>query len=146
MKKDSSEKMIDEGDYEIIESIAAKYNLSVESFGKLISKKNEDNRPTVRFTEQEMEIIDTRRAKFPMSRSEYCRRCFMKAIDDGSYRDIDIRAIKKDTYNKGTIARTKRAAMTVNNENDFKKMLELCDKLGLQLAALVRYFALNVEL
>lgn len=138
--------IIEEKDYNTLINMAKKYNMNVEDFGKLISKKVErDIRHQIRFSPDEIEIVDSRAAKLDMTRSEYCRRCYMKVIDEKLYMNLDIKELKKDTY-KSKVTRDIRVAISFDDAEQYKIMRKLAKDFSLQFSTLIRYFALTVSL
>lgn len=138
--------LINQSDYEMISIMAKKYNMSVEDFGRILSKKVEkDIRHQIRFSTDEVKLIDARAEKLNMTRSEYCRRCYMKAIDEKLFADMNIRDLKTNMCSSQT-ARDVRVALSFDDAEKYKEMRKLAKDLSMHFSTLVRHFALTVEL
>lgn len=133
--------IISKVDYLTISEIANRYSMSVEDFGKLLSKKDESSlRHQIRFSEDELRIIDKEASKLKLTRSKYCRMSYLKVLQDGSYMNLDIKYIKDQSYN---VKRDMRVAVSFDNANDYKDMRALARKFSLPFASLMRYLALK---
>ena len=139
-----NQKSINQEDYEVIESIAKKYGMSVKELAKsLIAKKGRYPVMQILLTNDERSIIDQRADQFNRSRSSYCLACLKKAIREELYKDIDIEKLQKRRYGENT---RKVVAIYFKSEKDYNALRDLAERLGVSVAALVRYYALTVEL
>lgn len=139
-------KILSKSDYDMICIMAKKYSMSVEDFGKLLSKKVDKNiRHQIRFNANEIKLIDTKAGNLNMTRSEYCRRCYMKAIENKSYMSMNIRDLKENTYG-GKIVRDIRVSLSFDDAEQYKEMRKIAKEFSLQFSTLIRYFALTIEL
>lgn len=138
--------IINEEDYNVICDMAKKYNMSVDDFGRLLSKKIEkDIRLQVRFSADELKTIDIKAGKYNMSRSEYCRTCCLKAIKEKQYENLNICEIQGDAYNKNTV-RDMKVCISFDDAMEYSKMRKVAMDLSMKFSTMVRYFALSIEL
>ena len=143
---DMKNKIINDADYDMITIIAKKYGMGVEDFGKLLSRKpDKDLRHQIPFNADEIFFIDSKAGELNMTRSEYIRRCYMKAIKDKLYMNMDIKELKANTYG-GQVVRDIRVSLSFNDAEDYKIMRKVAKDFSLQFSTLIRYFALSVEL
>lgn len=146
-------KLIDEKDFQEIEKIANKYNMTVIELGKLLTIKD-DNKPfykQIRLTEEELTNIDEKAKNFGITRNEYIIRCQMKAIKNNEQLNLDIRKINKKTY-AGPVNKNKE---NIRNRqvNVYFRDLELYEniritakKLSVKVSSLIREWSLTINL
>lgn len=146
-------KLIDEKDFQEIEKIANKYNMTVIELGKLLTIQN-DNKPfykQIRLTEEELTNIDEKAKNFGITRNEYIIRCQIKAIKNNEQLNLDIRKINKKTY-AGPVSKNKE---NIRNRqvNVYFKDLELYEniritakKLSVKVSSLIREWSLTINL
>ncbi|MDE6017061.1 MAG: hypothetical protein K2H41_15455 [Acetatifactor sp.] len=139
-----NKKSIDQADYEIIESIAKKYDMSVKELAKsLLAKNGRYSIPQILLTSDERSIIDQRANQFNYSRSFYCLMCWKKAVKEGLYKNIDIAKLQERRYGENS---RKTVAIYFKDEDDYNELKDITEKLGVSVSSLIRYFALTVEL
>lgn len=144
-KYDFKYEIINESDIDMIATMANKYNMSIEDFGKLLSKKDKQIRHQIRFSEAEIKIVDENAEKLKMNRSEYCRRCYMKAIKNRLYENINISELRGNAYS-GEVTRDIRVSVSFTDAEDYKLMRKTAKDLSLKFSTLLRYFALMIKL
>ncbi len=139
----SAREIIAKSDFEIIKKIAKNYNMSIEDFGRLISKKaDKPLRHHVRFSDEELKEVDKKAKALKLKRSKYCRLCYKKALEQELYKNINI----LDAAEKDGTTRKNRVSISFDSAEEYKKMRELADKFSIHFSSLIRYFALNIDL
>lgn len=139
--------IISKQDMETLEKIADKYSISIQELGKIISQKERKNYLTlqIRFSDEELNILNERSRKLNIARSKYCVLCYQKAMKEHLYKDLNVLEIigKERQQSK----KTNRINISFSsNENDYKEMKKLAEELGIKFTSLIRYFALNINL
>lgn len=130
----------------VCDEIANKYGISSDDCIKLLSiNVNRNIRHQIRFSVDELEIIDNRAAEYNMSRSEYCRRCLIKFMEERAYINLDIPALKKDSY-KSNEVRDIRIAISFDDPELYLRMKKLSKELSIQLSSLIRCVSLTTIL
>lgn len=147
IKMDIKKFLLEENDLKDISKIADKYSMSLKELGQLIIKGEEGNyiRKHIRFGADEITEIDRRAGELNMERNDYIRRCYLKALEDELYMNMDIKQLKKDTY-KGTEVRNIRVAVYFKNPDEYTKLSAIAKKFSMQFSTLIRHFALCVKL
>lgn len=129
-------------DLDIIETIAKKYNVTVQDIGRsLLSRKYP--RIQIMLTPEELTKIDENANRLNLSRSMYCYLCFRKAINDKIYEKMNIVDIVKKGKNG---IRTEKVAVSFSELGDYNKMMKFAEDMGVSFSSVVRYFSLNVDL
>lgn len=130
----------------ILKKIASTHNLDLEELGKLMSKKDSKNITiNIRYSAAEVRIVDERADELRMKRSEYIKRCIVKAISDKEYMNINLRELKENTY-KSEIKRDIRVAVRISNLDEYMKLLQVTKSLSMQMSSLIRDFSLSIKL
>lgn len=138
--------ILEEVDLKKIESIAEKYNMTIDELCKELGRKKDTNyfRKHVRYSADEILEIDKRAGKLNLSRNDYIRRCYMKALEDEYYRGMDIKELKKNTYAPECV-RDIRVAVYINDMKIYNKLKEQAEKCSLPLSTFIRDISLRVE-
>lgn len=133
---------LSEKDYKVVEELAGKYGVSVDELGRsLLARKYP--RVQILLTENELKHIDTNAIRVGLSRSEYCYRCFMKAVEEKLYVNTTALEIqRKDESGR----RDKKLGVNFPVRVQYEEMMEYSETIGVNFSAFVRYFSLNVEL
>ena len=134
------DKVISTDDLKIIAEIAEKYDMTVVEFGRFIGKgKNEKGvRVHVRFSEDELSIIDKEASKVKLSRSKYCREAYNWFIDSGIYKNVNVKDLREDKSDRSI-----RVNVMFPDAEEYKKMHKLAKGFSIPFSTLIRYCALR---
>lgn len=142
---EKSELFLNDEDINIIEEIADKYNLTMQELGRMMSRKNgRYHRMQILFNSDEMNFIDRKTRELNISRSQYCRLCYRKALKEEIYKDIDILKVVGGSENNKQ--REYRAVISFDSSKDYLDVKKLAENLGVPVSSLMRYFALNINI
>lgn len=140
------QEILSEKEIEILTGIASMHNLDLNELGKLLSKKDSKTISiSIRYSADEVRIIDERADKLRIKRSDYIKRCIVKAISDKEYMNINLRELKENTY-KNEIKRDIRVPVRINNIDEYMKLLQVTKSLSMQMSSLIRDFSLSINL
>ena len=143
-KQESIESMRENIIHEV-NQIAEKYNVTTGDIMKILSseRKDKDNFH-IRFSENELKVVDEKCRKSGLNRSSYCALCFKKAVDERLYQDIDVVQIARRNF--GDERRNKRVHVSIKKLGvNAKDVIVFADEIGVEVSALLRYAALNIQ-
>lgn len=136
--------VIDETDMSVIETIAKKYKMSVVEFGRFLGKSSNAKgvRFHVRFTVDEMEIVNNKASYMGTSRSKLCAHAWKDFLDSGAYKKFNVRDVKGKDDESG---RTERICVIFQEPEEFEKLQEIAASYSIPFSALLRYCVLNYK-
>ena len=129
----------------VIEDIAKKYNISLRNLAQIITQEQtavSKKLIHVRFTEQEIKIVDKKAKNAGMSRSGLCRYACLKVINEYTkMKDINLKKIEEG---HGTGSRNIRVCVSFKNIEEKRKINEFADNLSLSYSSFIRFCMLNI--
>lgn len=144
---DETEKKI----IEDIEQISKKYDVKIKDILKILSVHVNEKKTSfiIRYSDGELKTLKERSIEKGLGASRgvgtYCALCFKKAIDERLYENMDLLEISKRMYMDEI--RKNRVCISIKRSGvNVKDMVEFAESRGIELAALIRYFSLNVLL
>lgn len=145
------DKNIEKNVLEDIERISEKYDISIKDILKILSVSANEKRTSfiIRYSDGELKTLKERSIEKGLGASrgvgKYCALCFKKAIDEKLYENMDLLEISKRMYMNE--ARKNRICISIKKSGiNIKDMIEFAEERGIEIAALIRYFSLNVLL
>lgn len=130
-------------DMSVIEELAKKYNVKVNELCKLVMTPKKYMDKQIRYSDEEIELLDTKVQQAGMNRSEYVMRRIEDVINDMEfYMNVDVRTLRKGTFKPET-KRTNKVHIYFKKPEVADALEDMAKKLSLPLSALVRLISLG---
>lgn len=135
---------IEQNDLKIIEEIANKYGITVQEFGKILTKGSTRVLALQFYTNDDENMYLQNCAKeYGMKLSKYIVACCRKGLDEKKYENINLYEI----YPPVEKSRKDRVGVSFDkyNRDVYYRLVEVAEEKNLKAGNLARYFAFNIK-